>query len=111
MVRPPPSRTGTVPRVRVIGGTARGRGLKAPLSPSVRPTSERVREAIFDALGAIGAVDGAVVLDLFAGSGALGIEALSRGAIAATFVDHDRRVLETIEKNLTGTGFDRQDRG
>jgi 16S rRNA (guanine966-N2)-methyltransferase len=105
MVRPLSPPTSTVSVVRVIGGTARGRALKAPSSPTVRPTSERAREAIFDALGAIGAVNGAVVLDLFAGSGALGIEALSRGAAAATFVDHDRHALEVVEKNLAATGL------
>jgi 16S rRNA (guanine966-N2)-methyltransferase len=89
--------------VRVIGGTARGRALRAPSASTVRPTSERAREAIFDALGAIGAVEDAVVLDLFAGSGALGIEALSRGARSATFVDHDRHVLEVVERNLSST--------
>jgi len=66
--------------VRVVGGSARGRALRAPASLTVRPTSGRAREAIFDALSHIGGVEGAVVLDLFAGSGALGIEALSRGA-------------------------------
>lgn len=91
--------------MRVIGGVARGRSIKAPASATVRPTSGRAREAIFDALGALGAVEGASVLDLFAGSGALGIEALSRGATSATFVDHDRTALEVIEKNLVGTGL------
>jgi 16S rRNA (guanine966-N2)-methyltransferase len=89
--------------VRVVGGIARGRSLKAPASATVRPTSARAREAIFDALGHIGGVDGASVLDLFAGSGALGIEALSRGASSAIFVDHDRSALEVVEKNLTTT--------
>jgi 16S rRNA (guanine966-N2)-methyltransferase len=91
--------------VRVIGGTARGRTLRAPGSSSVRPTSDRAREAIFDALGALGVVPGATVLDLFCGSGALGIEALSRGADRVTFVDHDRTALETVEKNLVSTGL------
>jgi 16S rRNA (guanine966-N2)-methyltransferase len=91
--------------MRVIGGVARGRALKAPASSSVRPTSGRAREAIFDALGAIGAVEGASVLDLFCGSGALGIEALSRGASSATFVDHDRAALEVVDLNLRSTGL------
>ena len=66
--------------MRVIGGTARGRRLAAPDLPGLRPTSDRVREAIFDILASRGVLEGASVLDLFAGSGALGIEALSRGA-------------------------------
>jgi 16S rRNA (guanine966-N2)-methyltransferase len=64
-----------------------------------------VREAIFNALQSMGAVEGATVLDLFAGSGALGIEALSRGAASATFVDHDRRAVEVVRANLAATGF------
>ncbi|MEO7428271.1 MAG: RsmD family RNA methyltransferase, partial [Acidimicrobiales bacterium] len=66
--------------MRVISGTARGRRLIAPEGSTTRPTPERVREATFNALGSLGAIVGATVLDLFAGSGALGIEALSRGA-------------------------------
>jgi 16S rRNA (guanine966-N2)-methyltransferase len=91
--------------VRVIGGTARGRALKAPSSSIVRPTSGRAREAIFDALASITSLDGATVLDLFCGSGALGIEALSRGALSATFVDNDRDALFVAEKNLLSTGL------
>jgi 16S rRNA (guanine966-N2)-methyltransferase len=64
-----------------------------------------VREATFNALGSLGVVEGAAVLDLFAGSGALGIEALSRGAAMATFVDHDARVLEVVRRNLESTGL------
>lgn len=64
-----------------------------------------MREAIFNSLGSLGAVAGASVLDLFAGSGALGIEALSRGAATATFVDNDRRALEAIRANLASTGL------
>jgi 16S rRNA (guanine966-N2)-methyltransferase len=79
--------------------------LRAPGSNEVRPTSDRAREAIFDALGAIGAVPGATVLDLFCGSGALGIEALSRGAERVTFVDHDRSTLDVVERNLVSTGL------
>ena len=78
-----PDRTrpgGTVAGVRVISGSARGRRLVAPEGPATRPTPDRVREATFNALGSLGAVDEAAVLDLFAGSGAMGIEALSRGA-------------------------------
>ncbi|HSP03939.1 MAG TPA: 16S rRNA (guanine(966)-N(2))-methyltransferase RsmD, partial [Acidimicrobiales bacterium] len=73
------------------------------------PTTDRVREAMFNALGSLGAVDGAVVADLFAGSGALGIEALSRGAASAHFVESDRRAVAVIEENLATLGLD--DRG
>ena len=89
----------------MIGGTARGRRLRAPRSAAVRPTADRVREAIFDVLGALDAVEGAAVCDLFAGSGALGIEALSRGAASAVFVEADRLALETLRANLESTGF------
>src|SRR4029450_2586423 len=77
--------------VRVVGGSARGRPLVAPPGGRTRPTSDRAREAIFDALRSRDVVEGADVLDLFAGSGALGIEALSQGAARATFVDSDPR--------------------
>jgi len=73
--------------MRVIGGRSRGRRLPAKLPASVRPTSDRVREAIFDILGSQGGVEGLAVIDLFCGSGALGVEALSRGAASSTFVD------------------------
>ena len=66
--------------MRVIGGRSRGRRLAAKLPRSVRPTSDRVRESIFDILGSQGGVEGLHVVDLFCGSGALGLEALSRGA-------------------------------
>jgi 16S rRNA (guanine966-N2)-methyltransferase len=90
--------------VRVVAGTHRGRRLTAPPGRSTRPTSDRVREALFSILG--DAVDGADVLDLFAGSGALGIEALSRGAASATFVDSDARAAEAIRRNLAGFDMD-----
>jgi 16S rRNA (guanine966-N2)-methyltransferase len=92
--------------VRVVAGTAGGRRLEAPASRSTRPTSDRVREATFNALDSLGVVEGAAVLDLFAGSGALGIEALSRGAARATFVDHDARALAVVRANLAATGLD-----
>lgn len=91
--------------MRVISGTARGRRLVAPEGASTRPTPDRVREATFNALGSLGAVVDANVLDLFAGSGAMGIEALSRGAAHATFVDHDRAALRAIEANLAACGL------
>jgi len=70
-----------------------------------RPTADRVREALFSALGAQGAIEGAVVLDLFAGSGALAIEALSRGAARAVLIDRDREAQAACEQNLETTGF------
>jgi 16S rRNA (guanine966-N2)-methyltransferase len=81
----------------VVAGQYRGRRLAAPRGTSVRPTSDRVREALFSILGDI---EGLRVLDLFAGSGALGIEALSRGAASATLVENDRRALDAIRANV-----------
>src|SRR5918998_3417279 len=89
--------------MRVIAGRWGGRRLQAPPGDATRPTSDRVREALFSILGA--RVDDARVLDLFAGSGALGIEALSRGAASATFVDHDPDALAAVRANLDGTGL------
>ena len=91
--------------MRVIAGDAKGRKLLSPRSRDVRPTSDRVREAIFDVLSHLGVIEDATVVDLYAGTGALGIEALSRGAKAATFVDNDQAALEVIEENLARTGF------
>lgn len=104
--------------MRVIGGTWRGRPLKAPAGRDTRPTSDKVREAMFDTLAALpevrrssGAVPAAsfltghAVLDLFAGSGALGIEALSRGADACTFVERDRAALRALRVNLERLGI------
>jgi 16S rRNA (guanine966-N2)-methyltransferase len=90
--------------VRVISGTAGGRRLVAPEGRTTRPTSERAREATFNALGSLGAVVDADVLDVFAGSGALGIEALSRGAASATFVESDRAAARAIQANLQTCG-------
>jgi 16S rRNA (guanine966-N2)-methyltransferase len=89
--------------MRVVAGVARGLRLVAPEGEGTRPTSDRVREATFNALGSMGALDGATVLDLFAGSGALGIEALSRGAASATFVETDRAALRAVRTNLETT--------
>jgi 16S rRNA (guanine966-N2)-methyltransferase len=90
--------------MRVISGSARGRKLVTPEGSTTRPTPDRVREATFNALGSLGAVEGADVLDLFAGSGAMGIEALSRGAASATFVDSDARALAAIRANVQAAG-------
>jgi 16S rRNA (guanine966-N2)-methyltransferase len=89
----------------VIGGEFRGRRLSAPVTPSVRPTSDRAREAIFDMLFSLGGVDGLQVADLFSGTGALGIEALSRGAASVTFVDRDPASLDLIRQNLASVGL------
>lgn len=93
------------PTVRVIAGTARGRKLRTPSSDSVRPTSDKVRGAIFNVLAARRDLRGATVLDLFAGTGALGIEALSRGASRAVFVEKDARTAALVEENLELTRF------
>lgn len=77
----------------------------APPGTGVRPTTDRVREAIFNALHSLGAVEGVRVLDLFAGSGALGVEALSRGAAAVTFVERDAAALRAVRANLDATGL------
>jgi 16S rRNA (guanine966-N2)-methyltransferase len=83
--------------VRVVAGAWRGRRLAAPAGRDTRPTSDRVREAVFSILGPI---DGAVVLDLFAGSGALAFEALSRGAARATLVERAPAAIRAIEANV-----------
>lgn len=89
----------------MIGGEFRGRRLLAPVTPSVRPTSDRAREAIFDMLFSLGGVDGLQVADLFSGTGALGIEALSRGAASVTFVDRDPANLDLVRQNLASVGL------
>jgi 16S rRNA (guanine966-N2)-methyltransferase len=83
--------------MRVIAGSRKGHKLAAPHGLDTRPTSDRVRENIFNLIGPLA---GGRVLDLFAGSGALGIEALSRGAASAVFVEHDPEALRAIERNL-----------
>ncbi len=90
------------PAVRVIAGKYGGRRLRAPRGRATRPTSERVREAVFSMLGEL---QGAVVLDLFAGTGALAIEALSRGAARAVLVECDPRALTALQANLTELGL------
>ncbi len=86
--------------MRVISGAARGRRLEAKLPDGVRPTSDRVKEAMFSLLFSMGGVADWDVLDLFCGSGALGIEALSRGAASVTFVDAELRSIKAVEENL-----------
>ncbi len=91
-------------RLRVIAGSAGGRRLVAPAGADARPTTDRVKESVFAALGDDRLRD-AAVLDLYAGSGALAIEALSRGATGAVLVDRDRAALHAIERNLDTTGL------
>lgn len=88
---------------RIVAGAAGGRRLAVP-PRGTRPTSERVREALFSAIEAAVDLDGARVLDLYAGSGALGLEALSRGAASATFVESERAAISVLEKNIAAVG-------
>jgi 16S rRNA (guanine966-N2)-methyltransferase len=88
--------------MRVIAGKLRGRPLRAPRGLTTRPTSDRAREAIFQILGNL---SGLSVLDLFAGTGALGIEALSRGAVRAVFVESDAQALRALRENLDRLGI------
>src|SRR5262245_19581446 len=91
--------------MRVIGGHDRGRRLRAPRGLRTRPTADRVRETLFDVLGP--AVVGARVLDLFAGTGAVGIEALSRGAARVVLVERDQSALGALRANLAALGASR----
>ena len=92
---------------RIIGGHARGRRLQTPKGDLTRPTADRVREALFSALeSALGSLSGVRFLDLYAGSGAVGLEAWSRGADAATFVERDRRTAALIKANAATVGCD-----
>jgi 16S rRNA (guanine966-N2)-methyltransferase len=92
---------------RIVGGTAGGRRLEVPKGDETRPTSEMVREALFGALDARGAVRGARVLDLFAGSGALGLEAASRGAADVVLVDASRQATVVARRNVAAIGLPR----
>lgn len=96
--------------MRVVAGELGGRKLVSPDGTSTRPTTDRVREAMFNALGSAGLIDGALVADLFAGTGAIGIEALSRGAARCTFVERDRTALRTLEENLAVLDLDGRSR-
>jgi 16S rRNA (guanine966-N2)-methyltransferase len=96
--------------VRVVAGELRGRRIDAPPGRDTRPTTDKVREAVFNALGSLDLVRDAVVADLYAGSGALGIEALSRGAAEAVFVERDRAALHTLRHNLSVLGLDDRSR-
>lgn len=91
--------------MRVISGSARGKKLKSPSDQSVRPTLDRIKENIFNIIGF--GIRNAEVLDLFAGSGALGIEALSRGAKRCVFVDNDKRSVALVQANLKTTALEK----
>ena len=93
---------------RIVGGVAKGRRLAVP-ARGTRPTSDRAREALFNSLGGLLEIAGARVLDLFAGSGAVGLEALSRGASAVTFVESDRGACEVLRHNIEAVGLDHAD--
>ena len=92
--------------MRVIAGSARGRRIQAPPGRTTRPITDRAKEAIFNMLGSLVDLDGAVVVDLFAGSGSFGIESLSRGASRVSFVERDRSAVATLRSNLAALGFD-----
>ncbi|MGH3586474.1 MAG: 16S rRNA (guanine(966)-N(2))-methyltransferase RsmD [Pseudonocardia sp.] len=91
---------------RIIAGSAGGRRLKTPSGDSTRPTSDRVREALFSAIdSAVGSISGLRFLDLYAGSGAVGLEAMSRGVGVVTLVEHDRRTASLIRANARTLRF------
>jgi 16S rRNA (guanine966-N2)-methyltransferase len=91
--------------MRIVAGELRGRRLVAPPPTTTRPTTDKVREAVFNALASLDVVVGALVVDLYAGSGALGIEALSRGAEHCTFVERDRVAVRAIDENVATLGL------
>jgi 16S rRNA (guanine966-N2)-methyltransferase len=90
---------------RIVAGDLKGRRLATPPGERTRPTSDRVREALFGSLDAGGDVDGAVVADLYAGSGALGLEALSRGAASAVFVESHPATARVLRRNISDLGL------
>jgi 16S rRNA (guanine966-N2)-methyltransferase len=93
---------------RIIGGVAGGRRIRTPRGDATRPTSDRVREALFSSLdAAVGSLAGLRFLDLYAGSGAVGLEARSRGAGVVTCIEHDRRTASLIRDNARALGFQR----
>ncbi|MCE2855615.1 MAG: 16S rRNA (guanine(966)-N(2))-methyltransferase RsmD [Ilumatobacteraceae bacterium] len=86
--------------MRVVAGDLRGRRIESPVDDATRPTTDKVREAVFNSLTSLGAVEGAVVWDLFAGTGAMGIEALSRGAERCVFVENSKSALTVLRANI-----------
>lgn len=97
-------REGGQRRVRIIAGACKGRRLKAPHWDGLRPTSDKLRETLFNVIAA--RVPGAAVLDVFAGTGAVGLESLSRGAATAVFIEHDRRAAALIAENSRLCGLE-----
>jgi 16S rRNA (guanine966-N2)-methyltransferase len=91
--------------IRVVSGEFGGRRLVVPDGLATRPTTDKVRQAVFNSLDSAGLIDGAAVADLFAGSGALGIEALSRGAASCVFVERDRAALQALRTNIAALGL------
>jgi 16S rRNA (guanine(966)-N(2))-methyltransferase RsmD len=88
--------------LRIVSGLAKGRKLKGPKKSTIRPAAARVRKSLFEILSPL---DGKIVLDLFAGTGSMGVEALSKGAGEVTFVDNDRHAISLLFDNLTRSGF------
>jgi 16S rRNA (guanine966-N2)-methyltransferase len=91
--------------VRIVGGVAKGRPIVAPTGRDTRPTSDRAREGLFSTLATLVDLDGARVLDLYAGSGAVGLEALSRGAAVAVLVESDMKAATVIRRNADAVGL------
>ncbi|MEA2003223.1 MAG: 16S rRNA (guanine(966)-N(2))-methyltransferase RsmD [Actinomycetota bacterium] len=89
--------------MRIIAGTARSRRLVGPPGDTTRPMTDRLRESLFSSLAAL--IPGSVIVDLFAGTGSMGLEALSRGASAVTFVEHDRAALRALQTNIETVGL------
>jgi 16S rRNA (guanine966-N2)-methyltransferase len=94
--------------IRVVSGEFGGRKLVVPDGLATRPTTDKVRQAVFNSLDSAGLIDGAAVADLFAGSGALGIEALSRGAATCVFVERDRAALHALRANIAALGLEQR---
>jgi 16S rRNA (guanine966-N2)-methyltransferase len=92
--------------IRVVSGELGGRKLQVPEGMATRPTTDKVRQAVFNSLDSAGLIDGATIADLFAGSGALGIEALSRGAASCVFVERDRAALKALKANIAALGLE-----
>lgn len=90
--------------MRVVGGSARGRRLKGPAGPGTRPMADKIKEALFSVLASLG-VEAERVLDLYAGTGSVGIEALSRGAVWCDFVEQNAAAARVVRDNLEGVGF------
>ena len=101
----PRHRVASLEQMRVVAGQLGGRKLIAPEGDTTRPTTDKVRQAVFHSLGSMGLRDDALVVDLFAGSGAMGIEALSRGAARCIFVERDRAAVTALRANIAALGL------